>query len=138
MAVSNAIHSFRRRVCRLTSLGFVALLLVALPGTGGCRNPELAKNRRELRRRHIAYTADVAAQSERIRPVEVAQTTSEVCESERQRSGILRRNADKIDAQRRRDWQRWIERQPVYREHLIEVFGGKPDGVEPSAIILFF
>jgi hypothetical protein len=138
MPVPNAIHLLTKRVCGLTSLGFVALLLMVLPGTGGCQNPELAQNRRELRRRHIAWTADVAVQSERIRPAEVAQTTSEVCESERQRSGILRRNADKIDAQRRRDWQRWIERQPVYREQLIEVFGGKPDGVEPSAIILFF
>ena len=42
-----------------------------------------------------------------------------------------------LEAYLRFDLQRWQDRQPLYRERIGEILRGKPEQIEPSAIVMF-
>jgi len=91
-----------------------------------------------------------------VRRENVAQTIGTMTESERRRTEQLGRTVDLIHATLlrdrkdsranvaefkrywQRDWNRWIERPPVYRQQIRERLDGKPGSIGCDAITLFF
>jgi len=51
---------------------------------------------------------------------------------------LTRENGDEIRVLWNESWRRWVERQPIYRAEAERLFGGKPDQIEPTAIIMFY
>jgi hypothetical protein len=91
-----------------------------------------------LRSSRAERTAIAAVHQEQKRPAALARTVNIIRRSEHRHAEASRANLDELTAWWQRDCQRWIERQPIYRDEARRILGGKPDRIEGNAIILFF
>ena len=130
--------NLRVRSCRPARTALLGLAIGLVVAGGGCRHADLADQRFELRCQRLGRTANVAVESERGRLAALSRTASAVRESEHRHAAASRDNLDELQAYWMRDWERWIERQPLYRDGAWRILGGHPDRIERNAIILFF
>lgn len=127
--------SVSRRLCRWTLAA--ALALTALLGVGACRHADLAERRLALRRQGMARSVATAAKCESWRPRRLAHTLNALRQGARRDTESSRANLKEINAYWRREWRRWRERQPAYRDRARRVLLGKPERIERHAIVLF-
>lgn len=118
-------------------LWLACALGVTAAGTG-CRHADLAERRLALRSSRVERTASAVVHQEQKRGPALKRTVNIIRQSEQRHAEAARANLDEIDAYWQRDCQRWIERQPIYRDEARQILWGKPDRIEGNAIILFF
>ncbi len=113
--------------------GLATILLVA-----GCSHADFAEQQVTMRGEHLSKTVEAIVKSERRRPRQLARTADTIRATVSRDTNASRANIDEIRGYWKRDCNRWIERQPVYREKAREILGGDPERIERNAIILFF
>ena len=132
------IPKIERKLCRFPGILVSACLLGLTAAGGGCRHADLAERRFALRCNRVERTADAAAEGERVRVAAITRTVNAIHRNESRHVEASRANLDELDAYWQRDCQRWIERQPIYRDEAWRILRGKADRIESNAIILFF
>ena len=105
----------------------------------GCHNPA-AERRIAMRERQIRATAEMLAQHERLPEAQQRlQRTADLIRRDFERDGEeFRRDMRALRAWFEYDCNRWSEQQESYRRRLEQIFGGKPEDIEPTAIIMLF
>jgi hypothetical protein len=124
-----------RRCLRL--LPTSAAVVGALAGAAGCRHADLAEQGLALRGARMARTAKLVVQQEQSRPRRLAYALNEVHRGLQRDAEMSRANIDEIKLYWQSEWQQWRECEPVYRDRVNRVLRGKPERIEPNAIILF-
>lgn len=114
------------------------LPLALLAANAGCRHHDLAAGRLEARQAKLHQTAETWAQTEQSRPSRLARTAQHGVWYFQHQAEELDRNLSGAARYLERDLRRWRDRQRVYREKALDLLYGKPERIEPNAIILFY
>lgn len=114
------------------------LLLMPLLLVCGCAEREFAAQQQQLREEKLERTLVIAVESEVERPERLRGFGREVeywwtSDVERTRG-----NVPEYIGCLREDVDRFIERQPAYRDELFDVFWGKPERIERNMIGIFY
>ncbi|MBK8913219.1 MAG: hypothetical protein IPM64_01225 [Phycisphaerales bacterium] len=130
------IRTHRTARSPLIPFGLAAACAIVL--AAGCAQRELSDRRLAARERGVQNTLAVWKRGEADAPRRVDRTLGVAGQQ-------LDRDVQKTEAAPARiggwidfDTQRWMNNQPVYRRHIENQLHGKPDEVEPHAIILFW
>jgi hypothetical protein len=118
--------------------GVLVLAAATLLALAGCQHQGLAQRRLDRRVTRHERTISVAEASEHSRPARLERTVARIQARADRSVQRTQRNAIAIERYWDRTWQLWEERQPRYRRDLERVFLGKPERIEPHAIIMFF
>ncbi len=117
----------------------VGLLLVAVMGlSAGCRHHAAVSRQARLRQQSMQLVLDTISGSERSRAARMRRTWGVIEHNTEVDYQRIRYDADYYGAFLRADVQRWRQRQPAYRAVFERVMAGKPQRIEPNAIILFY
>jgi hypothetical protein len=122
----------------LLRAGVLTVAASVLLGAAGCQHAGVAEDRLVFRSERVARTARAVERRESLRPQRLERTLREIDRDLRRAAAASRTNIAEIDVYHRDRWQRWSERQPVYQYETRRILGGKPERIEPNAIILFF
>lgn len=112
-------------------------LLIFIALGVGCRHADLAEKTLQRRVAGMNNTLAVAAESERSRPAKLAHAFEFIDKDTRGSARRLEANVQALNERLEFENERWRENQSLYREKAAEIFGGKPENIEPAAIILF-
>ena len=111
----------------------------ALAAVTGCQHQQMAERRAQMRRDNVDYVVDSIVRSEASRPGRVDNTVGLIERRWRLDVENTRRNGELVHEYFERDFQRWEDRQPAYRSAIERlILRGKPENIEPTAIILFW
>ena len=125
-------------IVRCGRLWLIVILATVAAGVSGCHHFDRAEQQVAMRSEHLAKTISTIAESERRRTRQLGRSVDVI------RAALLgdirtsRANVDECKRYWQRDWNRWIERPPVYRPQTHALLGGKPGSIGSGAIILFF
>lgn len=135
LRVCPAMTENARPLLRAAVLTLAASVLL---GSAGCQHAGVAEDRLVFRSERVARTARAIERQESVRPQRLDRTLREIDRDLRRAAAASRTNIAEMDVYHRARWQRWSERQPVYRDATRRILGGKPERIQPNAIILFF
>ncbi len=125
----------RLRITIVTATALAALLAL----TTGCQHQQMAERRAQMRRENIGYVVDSIVRSEASRPARMNDTFGAIERKRRLDVENTRRNGALVQDYFDRGFRRWEERQPAYRDGIERlILHGKPENIEPTAIILFW
>ena len=125
-----------RSVIPIVAGAVVAALMMSATG---CQHQDLAERRARMRRDNIARTVNMIERSEASRPARMGRTLTAIDRRARldARNTVL--NGERVENQVKRSFRRWQDRQPYYRKGIDRfLLRGKPENIEPTAIILFW
>jgi hypothetical protein len=117
---------------------FWVLILISGASFAGCRHPQLAERTLHRRAAGINYTLGRIAESESVRPGNLAYDARWIQKDLQYSARHLNRNLRLLGDRLEYEAERFRKNQPLYRETLEEIFWGHPQNIEPNAIILFF
>ena len=125
---------------RLRIATVTATAMAALPAlTAGCQHRQMAERRAQMRRESLGYVVDSIVRSEASRPARMNDTFGAIDRKWRLDVENTRRNGELVVEFFERDFRRWEQQQPEYRGAIERLFlHGKPENIEPTAIILFW
>ena len=124
----------RRRVVHYLVVGVT--VLAGLPALTACQHPA-AQRRLTTRARSFQLTAQTFAHRERTADQRL-QRLAELVRRNVKRDGVeLERDLRALRAYLEDDLRRWQERQSEYHHKLGEIFGGEPENLEHTIIIMF-
>ena len=137
--MKDLLYSASARSCwstaRQPAWSYRALLALAgLVALVGCHNPA-AQRRMAARQRSLQTTADVLTHRERIGVQRLQRAADFIREDVNRDKREFRRDLRALKAHLEVDLRRWQERQGSYREKLGEIFGGRPENIEPTVIL---
>ena len=119
---------------RISLSGFVLLVAVA-----GCQQQQMAERRAQMRFHNIAFVVGAMERSEASRPGRINNTFGVIERKWRLDVENTRRNGELVIEFFDRDFRRWEQQQPEYRDAFERlILRGKPENIEPTAIILFW
>jgi hypothetical protein len=125
-----------RRSCRArTASGVVALIAIAATG---CQPSEKADRALQARLGSLNYTLNRFAKSEQDRPAQLERDLNFAAREFSERPVTLNQNLTWFGQIAQDDVQRWESRQPLYWKKTGEIFWGRPERIENTAIILFW
>lgn len=127
----------RRQSCEILRSAALALA-VGSAFIAGCAHSEMARQRAHMREDGMANSARVFVRHEAEAPERMNRTLAAVDEKHRADVLATDENGRKIDGWLEFDRRRWDERQPEYRRHIENQLNGKPESIEPNAILLFW
>jgi hypothetical protein len=125
----------RRLDWRRAVLLLMPLTLVA--ATGSCERSPAADRRLKMRTDRMQYTVNTWAKTEQGRPTHLKRSLDLVPVVVQRDATRLKTASEWFLDWQRRDINRFLDRRPVYLDKTGRVLWGKPDGIEPSAILFF-
>lgn len=126
--------SFRQR----RPIAAAALLVGAAVFLAGCETSPAAKRRLQMREERFARTVDTWARSEAGRPAKVERDIAFVEQNLERQAVRLERAIHWVETWPARDVKRFRDRGPLYLDKAGKIMWGKPEGLEPTAITMFF
>jgi hypothetical protein len=124
-----------------TSVGrpaVAAALVCAVLLSGGCQHRELVARGILVRERSLEHVRQSVVESEAIRPSRLRQARTYVAAELRKDADDLTNALLEAENLLNADVRRFEERQPTYQAECRRLFAGKPERIEPTAILLFW
>jgi hypothetical protein len=115
----------------------VLLVILILPGAGGCQHSALAQRAIDARWARCAETLSTAVERERQGPAKLARVAAAFREDIERDEIESRENLRDLEALVEREFRRWENNQPAYRRQIGALLRGKPERIEQNAIDLF-
>jgi hypothetical protein len=125
----------RRRGWRCAVLLLLPLSLTVV--AGGCAPSPAADRRLHMRTDRMQYTVNTWAKSEQGRPAHLQRSLDFVPYVVQRDTRRLKAAGEWFIDWQGRDIKRFQDRGPVYLDKTGRVLWGKPEGIEPSAIMFF-
>lgn len=125
-------------IVRCWRLWLIVILATVVTSVSGCHHADRAEQQVAMRGEHLATTISRITESERRRTRQLGRSVDLIRATLLGDIRTSRANVDEFKRYWQRDWNRWIERPPVYRQQTRELLGGKPGSIGPDAITLFF
>jgi hypothetical protein len=136
-----------RTRCRITGgpitrgaapLGGALLSGVVLLGAAGCQHQALAERRLGYRADALHWTAETLARSEQMHWEDLGDGLAYIPENEQRHAEWLAQSAEGAAQMLRDDVERWQQRQPLYWKEFGRILRGRPEEIEPNAIVMFY
>lgn len=116
-------YPYRMTMCGILPSGL--LVLAAGLSVGGCATPR-AKELQERRAAHLQQTFQMLEDNESSRPEQVRRDVDDVTARSRQDPARFPVTMEGVHEQIKAEQNRWLERQPGYREGIKRELDGKP------------
>jgi hypothetical protein len=116
----------------------ILVLATVAAGVSGCQHTDRAQQQVAVRRERLTKTVGAMTESEGSRTQQLGRSVDLMRTTLARQIKASRANVGEFKRYWQRDWNRWIERPPVYRQQIHEVFGAEPRGIGPDPITLFF
>lgn len=116
----------------------IVVLANVVAGVSGCHHAGRAEQQVAMRGERLAKTISAITENERTRARQLGRSVDVIHAALLGDIKASRANVGEIKRYWQRDWNRWIERLPVYRQQTRELLRGTPGSIGPNAIILFF
>ncbi len=103
----------------------------------GCQHGDMARRANRERVESLQRTVATWSESEAGRPSRARRTGARIPDNLELHAKRLDLMIQRVRAWQVRDWEQWQERQPAYRHEIERRIHGKPEQIEPVAILLF-